>query len=168
MKGPGKKTLLAVLAGTLFLGVGASIVSSHCEIPCGIYGDPMRLDMMAEHITTIEKSISEIQRLSAEGDKDYNQLVRWVANKEHHADQLSDIVTQYFMKQRVKPAAQGSGKAYGQYVQKLTLLHQIMVTSMKCKQSTDLEHVDTLRSLLAAFRVAYLGEGAAHAQGHSH
>ena len=168
MKGWGKKTLLAVLAGTLVLGVGSSIVSSHCEIPCGIYGDSMRLDMMAEHITTIEKSVREIQRLSAQGDKNYNQLVRWVTNKEHHADELSDIITQYFMKQRIKPAAQGGGEAYDEYVQRLTLLHRMMVTSMKCKQSTDHEHVETLRSLLAAFRVAYLGEGAAQAQGHSH
>lgn len=33
----------------------------------------------------------------------------------------------------------------------------MMVTLMKCKQTTDLEHVARLRSLLAEFRVTYLG-----------
>jgi hypothetical protein len=77
------------------------------------------------------------------------------------------------MSQRIKPASPGSGQAYQDYVHKLTLLHQMMVTSMKCKQTTDLEHVATLRSLLAEFRTAYLGPEAAHAHshdaaGHSH
>jgi len=42
-----KRVLIVLLAGGLFLGGASSIVLSHCEIPCGIYGDPMRLDMMA-------------------------------------------------------------------------------------------------------------------------
>ena len=157
--------MLLAVGGVLF--AVSPVVLSHCEIPCGIYNDSMRLDMLAEHITTIEKSMNEIQALSATGDKNYNQLVRWVANKEDHADYFTDIVTQYFLTQRIKPAAQSDAKAYGDYVHKLTLLHQMMVTSMKCKQTTDLENVATLRSLLAEFRTAYLGpEAAAH--GHSH
>jgi nickel superoxide dismutase len=160
--------VLAVVAGSLLLGGAASVVLSHCEIPCGIYGDPMRLDLMAEHITTIEKSMKQIEDLAAAGDKDYNQLIRWTVNKEDHADYFSDIITQYFMKQRIKPAAPGDGQAYKDYVHKLTLLHQMMVTSMKCKQTTDLEHISQLRRDLAAFRVAYLGQEAAHAHGHSH
>ena len=162
-----RRVLIALLAGGLLLGGASSIVFSHCEIPCGIYGDPMRLDAMAEHITTIEKSMKQIQMLSAAGEKDYNQLVRWVGNKEHHADAFSDIITQYFMKQRIKPAAKDAGKAHDEYVHKLTLLHQMMVTSMKCKQTTDLDNIAQLRALLAEFRAAYLGEDAAHS-GHSH
>lgn len=147
-----------LLAGGLVLGWTTSAVLSHCEIPCGIYGDPMRLDMMAEHIDTIEKSIKQIQELSAAGDKNYNQLVRWIDNKDRHADALSDVITQYFMKQRIKPAAKTDAKGYEDYTHKLTLLHQMMVTSMKCKQTTDLAHIPVLRSQLAEFRAAYLGK----------
>lgn len=168
MRGLHKRALMVALAGGLLLGGASSLVFSHCEIPCGIYGDPMRLDMMAEHITTIEKSMKQIQELSAAGDKNYNQLIRWVVNKEHHADEFSDIITQYFMKQRIKPAAKGAGKAYDEYVHKLTLLHEMMVTSMKCKQTTDLDNISKLRALLSEFRVAYLGEEAAHEHGHTH
>lgn len=167
MTGTNKRFALVVLGGGLLLGGAASIVFAHCEIPCGIYGDPTRLDMMAEHIATIEKSMRQIDELSAAGEKNYNQLVRWVVNKEHHADYFSDIVTQYFMTQRIKPADKSDVKAYEEYVHKLTLLHRMMITSMKCKQTTDLENIATLRSLLGDFRVAYLGEEASPDHGHA-
>jgi len=158
MKRISGKHVIGLVAAVLLLSGATSVVLSHCEIPCGIYGDPGRLDLMAEHITTIEKSMKQIQNLSAAGDKNYNQLVRWVGNKEQHADAFSDIITQYFMKQRIKPAPQSDAKAYKDYVHKLTLLHQMMVTSMKCKQTTDLDYVAQLRGALAEFRVAYLGK----------
>lgn len=163
MESRGKRAAIILLVGSLLVGAVSPVVLSHCEIPCGIYGDPMRLDMMAEHITTMEKSIRQIVDLSAAGGKNYNQLVRWVVNKEQHADQFGEIVTQYFMKQRIKPASKSDPKAYEDYVRKLTLLHEMLITSMKCKQTTDLENVAKLRSLLAEFRTAYLGE-----EGHSH
>jgi nickel superoxide dismutase len=152
----------AALAGIVLLAGITPVVFSHCEIPCGIYNDPMRLDMLAEHITTIEKSMKQTQMLSEEGQKNYNQLVRWIDNKEHHADAFTEIVTQYFLTQRIKPAPKSDSAAYEKYTHQLTLLHQMMVTSMKCKQTTDLENVAKLRQLLGEFRVAYLGKEAAH------
>jgi nickel superoxide dismutase len=172
MNKSGKRVTLIALAGVLLLAGGTTVVFSHCEIPCGIYNDPVRLDLMAEHITTLEKSMKQIDLLSQNAGKNANQLARWVVNKENHADAFVEIVTQYFMTQRIKPAAKGSGQAYDEYVHKLTLLHQMMVTAMKCKQTTDLDNIAQLRSLLGEFRTAYLGPEAAHAHdttaGHSH
>lgn len=158
MKLSNGRTWIVLAAVGLLVCAVSPVVLSHCEIPCGIYNDPMRLDMMAEEITTIEKSIKEIQAISAAGDKNYNQLVRWIDNKDQHADGFAEIVTQYFLTQRIKPAPQSDAKAYGDYTHKLTLLHQMMIASMKCKQTTDLENVATLKSLLAEFRTAYLGQ----------
>jgi nickel superoxide dismutase len=146
---------LTFIAATFIV---SPVVLSHCEIPCGIYGDPMRFDMMAEHITTIEKSMKQIHMLSEARDKDYNQLTRWVVNKGAHADKLSDIVTQYFLKQRVKPTAANEGSAYRKYVKQLTLLHRLMVDSMKCKQTTDLKYVENLRTCLKEFKAVYFGD----------
>jgi nickel superoxide dismutase len=159
MKKINKKILLAMTLCILLLFAALPIGFSHCEIPCGIYDDPMRLNMLAEHITTIEKSIKEIQHLSTEGNKNYNQLVRWIVNKENHADYFNEIVTQYFMTQRVKPIEENDQKAYKEYVHKLTLLHKMMVFAMKCKQTTDLQNVEQLKTLLAQFRTAYLSPG---------
>ena len=82
---------------------------AHCEIPCGIYDDEARIASLREHVKTIEKSMAQIKGLSAEANK--NQLIRWVDNKEAHANEIQHIVTQYFMTQRIKPPAQGNAAA---------------------------------------------------------
>ncbi len=124
---------------------------AHCEIPCGIYDDHLRIHLISEHTQTIEKSMAEIMKLSGQNPVNYNQLTRWISNKEKHAKKIQRIVTQYFMTQRIKLNAK-------QYAQKLTLLHQMLVSAMKCKQTTDLGHVQKLRSLLKEFEALYFGQ----------
>jgi nickel superoxide dismutase len=141
----------------------ASQVFGHCQVPCGIYDDERRLDTMAEDIVTVEKAIRQVEALSKETPPNYNQIVRWIAVKEQHADDITQIASWYFLQQRVKPVAAQDDEAYKAYIQKLTLLHEIMVYSMKVKQSLDMANVEGLKSALEAFRQAYLGE-----EGHKH
>ena len=148
----GKKVVLPTLGLLMFV---ASMVYAHCQIPCGIYGDQNRFDMLAEHITTIEKSMKQITELSQVAKPNFNQVVRWVDNKEEHADELSHILTYYFMAQRIKPVDKAKDKAYQKYIRKLTLLHEMLVYSMKAKQTIDLSNIDKLRALLAEFRTVY-------------
>ncbi len=145
-----------LMLGIVILVVAvASVVYSHCQIPCAIYGDPARFDMIAENITTIEKSMKQITQLSKQDKANMNQIIRWVHNKEKHADELSHIVTYYFMSQRIKPVDKAKGEAYQEYVQKLTLLHEMLIYSMKAKQTTNLSNVEKLRTLSAEFRAVY-------------
>ena len=130
---------------------------SHCEIPCGIYGDEMRFAMMKEDIATIEKSMNQVVELSKQASPNHNQIVRWVQNKEHHADKIRDVATQYFMAQRVKPVSSKGSAESDAYVNQLKLLHEMIVYSMKCKQTTDLAHVEKLKQLVDRFEKAYLG-----------
>ena len=132
--------------------LGASSVAAHCEIPCGIYDDELRIKLMAEHVTTMEKSMKQIVTLSQQQPMNYNQLARWVINKEDHAKAFQEIVTQYFMTQRIKFDAKD-------YAQKITMLHKMLVYAMKCKQTTDLSHIETLRSLLKEFSQLYFKAG---------
>lgn len=150
---------LSMLIILSMLGIGATVYA-HCQIPCGIYDDPARITAMAEHITTIEKSIKQINGPGTST----NQSVRWVMNKEKHADELANIITYYFMAQRIKPSAQADSAAYAKYIKELTLLHELLQTSMKAKQTADLAQVTKLKSLLHDFSDSYLG---LHA-GHSH
>ena len=138
--------------------VFGSLAYSHCQIPCGIYDDEARFNEIAEHITTIEKSMKQINTLSAETKPNMNQIVRWVNNKEAHADELSNIVTYYFMAQRIKIAPENNIPEYKKYVRKLTLLHDMLVTTMKAKQTTDTANVTKLRTLLNQFHDAYTGK----------
>ncbi len=152
--------IFLVLAATLGTPVPAA---AHCQIPCGIFDDELQVQFMEQDITTIEKSMTQIIALGKASPVDYNQLVRWVMNKEEHAQKLQDSVTAYFMAQRIKPPADHSDEAATKdYVNKLTLLHAIQIHAMKAKQSTDLAEIATLRDLVAQFRKAYFGEEAAH------
>jgi nickel superoxide dismutase len=152
----------------MFLTLAATILTTvpaaaHCQIPCGIYDDELRVQLMEEDITTIEKSMNEITSLGSATPVNYNQLVRWVMNKEDHAQKLQDIVTAYFMAQRIKPPTDhGDEKAMNEYLHKLALLHAIQIHAMKAKQSTDLGEIATLRDLVTQFRTAYFGEEAGH------
>jgi nickel superoxide dismutase len=121
--------------------------------------------MVEEHIKTIEKATKLIVELSGKKDKNFNQIVRWITNKENHAYQLQEIVYQYFMTQRVKPVDPANAEEYARYVHQITLLHKMLVSAMKTKQTTDLSHVEELRSLVAAFEDAYFG-GPEKKQGH--
>ncbi len=130
---------------------------AHCEIPCGIYDDGARFAEIDEHISTIEKSMGAIRELSGGDPVDYNQLARWVTNKETHANEIQHIASQYFLTQRVKPLGDATPAEREAYVWKLTLLHEMIVTAMKAKQTTNPAVVTKLRMLLSSFRVAYGG-----------
>ena len=131
---------------------------AHCQIPCGIYGDEMRFQMIEEDIRTVEKGMKEIVALSREGDKNYNQIVRWVNSKEEHAGRIQEIVHQYFMTQRLKPVEKEKTGEYQKYLEKLELLHQMLFYAMKAKQTTDLKYVTKLRSVLGRFKTAYFAQ----------
>jgi len=107
--------------------------------------------------------MNKIMELSSEDDEDYNQIVRWVNNKEAHATEIQDIVTAYFMAQRIKPAVDHEDeKAMNEYIHKLALLHAIQIHAMKAKQGTNLEEIENLRKMTKMFREAYFGEEAGH------
>ncbi|MGD9098186.1 MAG: superoxide dismutase [Ni] [Desulfobacterales bacterium] len=126
----------------------AQTARAHCEIPCGIYDDRARVQLIAEHIGTIEKSIKQVLDLQQAEQVKYNQLVRWIVNKENHATEIQTIVSQYFMTQRIKPDTE-------QYARKIAVLHQMLITAMKCKQTTELKYVAELRELLQTFDQLY-------------
>ena len=147
-------SLMTIVVGLVL----APALLAHCQIPCGIYGDPARFDAMKEHVRTIEKSMLQIDELGKAETPNWNQLVRWVGNKEDHANQLMDVITSYFMAQRIKSPAHGDEAAEAKYVTEITLLHKMIVHSMKAKQTTDVANVAALNKLIDAFEHSYLGE----------
>ncbi len=147
------KNLSVCLMGALALIAVSGIAYAHCQIPCGIYDDELRFKQLAEHIVTLEKSIDQINELSANPSKNANQIVRWTLNKENHADEFAKIVVQYFLQQRIKPDV-GDEKVYAE---KLKLCHKLLVGTMKVKQTTDKEHTKALSKTLMSFHHAYVG-----------
>ena len=146
----GLTALIAVVCAT------STSVFAHCEIPCGIYGDDTRFAMILEDVQTIEKSMVKIEELSADVKGNINQITRWVNNKEHHADHIREVVTQYFMTQRIKVPADDDAAAQETYTTHLTLLHKMLVTAMKCKQTTAVANARALHDLTHEFKQSYM------------
>ena len=136
------------LIGFLLIFALAHKVHAHCQIPCGIYGDAARFAAMMEDVETLKKSVAMIDAGTRAENPDYNQLVRWVINKETHADRIKGVALDYFLAQRIKEGQEG-------YEQKLVALHRIIVLSMKAKQTTDAKVVDGLEAAITAFEELY-------------
>jgi nickel superoxide dismutase len=130
-------------------------------VPCGIYGDELKFGELEQHVETIAKSSKTIRELSAKdalSAQDQQQLIRWTNNKEAHAQKIIDETANYFLAQRIKTDAD-------HYSDKVELLHQIIVYSMKSKQSVADEPVEILAKKLAAFKELYLDHEHEH---HAH
>ena len=148
-----------VSIGVLMMSAGFAVrAMAHCEIPCGIYDDEARISALRENTATVEKSMKVLNELK--GNEGLHERVRWIINKETHANNIQHIVTHYFMTQRIKPPAPGDSGAEKSYAKRLELLHLILVHAMKSKQTTDLKHVATLMDLIRDFDAAYFGEKA--------
>ena len=96
-----------------------------------------------------------IDKLSNSDEVNYNQIVRWVVNKEEHANKIQEIVSQYFLHQRIKPVDSTNKMEYEKYLNQLSKLHEILVFSMKSKQSTDINIIDNLRNAVNNFSGLY-------------
>jgi nickel superoxide dismutase len=152
-----KKSIL--ILSLLLVSFGFSKATfAHCEVPCGIYHDELRVELIKEHIQTIEKAMNQITELQSAETINYNQLVRWINTKEHHANLIQEVAEQYFLTQRVKFAEPDDTENYKKYVTQLTTLHELIVYAMKAKQTTDLENVEKMRASLSAFEDSYFGE----------
>jgi len=110
-------------------------IFSHCQIPCGIYSDAMQIVQIKEDLHTMDKAIKNINKLSTKFDpQTLNQINRWISTKEAHAQNIQNIISEYFLTQRIKEDSKN-------YVKKVTTLHSILISAMKCKQNTDLKNV---------------------------
>jgi hypothetical protein len=126
-----------------------SNLSAHCQIPCGIYDDDNVIGSLRTDHATIAKACTEIVALSKDPSANAQQITRWTVNKESHAQAIQDKVLNYFLAQRLNLPETDADKAA--YMEKLALCHEIIVTAMKCKQSTDAANAEKLGTLLDSF-----------------
>ncbi len=124
-------------------------VHAHCQIPCGIYDDYARLLSMLEDTATVEKSAKQIAGLAGKSDaQSQNQYVRWVMNKEKHAQNVIDTISDYFLTQRVK-------SSQADYSERLIKHHRVIVAAMKTKQNADSRYTSELQNSIEALAPYY-------------
>ena len=143
------KTIL--ISAIFALAAAAPQASAHCQIPCGIYDDNNVIQSMHTDYVTIAKAAKEIETLSKDPSANAHQLTRWIMNKESHAQSIQDKVLNYFLAQRLKVDQPDKET----YLKNLQLCHEVIVTAMACKQSTDGANVEKLHDLLHDFQAAF-------------
>lgn len=146
------RMLLSLLFG---LFISSTSALGHCQVPCGIYADDVVFGELETDVATIEKAMAQINELKAEVGKDPHQLVRWINNKESHAQNIQDTMSAYFLAQRIKPELKQSDAP--RYWTLIELAHKITVLAMKCKQGTDPANATALHDALHEFQHAYGG-----------
>ena len=146
-----KKMLLAFIINWCLMFVMINIVYAHCQVPCGIYNDHARIEQMLEDSTTVLKATSMVVKLSGKTDaQSQNQLVRWVMNKEKHAQNVIFTISDYFLTQRVKTSQKD-------YEERLKRHHAVIVTAMNAKQNADEKVALALRESIEAIASYYPG-----------
>jgi nickel superoxide dismutase len=143
---PFRLSALVAAAGLL---VATHSASAHCQVPCGIYDDHARVTAMLEDADTVIKAGNMMIELAdAQDAQGQQQFVRWVNNKESHAQKIISTIADYFLTQRVK-ASQDD------YVQRLKDHHAVIVTAMKAKQSADPAAGEALKEAVAQLTTYY-------------
>ena len=124
-------------------------IYAHCQIPCGIFDDHARIKAMLEDTATIEKSVHLVAELSGKTDvQSNNNIVRWVINKEKHAENIISTISDYFLTQRVTPTQKD-------YAERLEKHHAVIIAAVKAKQNADLSYVKDLKKNIEALLPYY-------------
>lgn len=137
------KTLLATLLFSITCLT--QNVFAHCQIPCGIYDDHAKVKEMMQDAETIKKATIFIAELSDKDDpQSQNQRIRWIMNKEKHAQNIISTISDYYLTQRVKASQKD-------YPERLMKHHAVIVAAMKAKQHADtkfaIELTDTIKAI---------------------
>ena len=154
---------VSMIAGA-WIALSMPNANAHCQIPCGIYDDPARIAGLKEDAETIRKAVSSLKEMTEPHHHDhghdhdhehvdeltkFNQGTRWIIAKDQHAQNIQDVVSYYFLTQRVKAVPAGDN-GHETYIAQLAGFHRILVAAMKCKQTVDVANVDELDASIAA------------------
>lgn len=128
----------------------------HCQVPCGIFDDPLMVAEVKQHATTIRKAIvssNDLHKSIASDLLSLNQLVRWIDTKEDHCNKIIKTISDYCLCQRVKKEI---FKTDQDYVDALKAHHAVMQCAMKAKQSMDVAACNALDHAIDDFAKMYL------------
>ena len=60
----------------------------HCQVPCGIYDDAVRIVLLKEHVATIEKAMNQIEQLS---QSERNAKSKEIGERKKNGEDTSEI-----------------------------------------------------------------------------
>ncbi len=142
---------------------GVSNLWAHCQVPCGIFDDYLKLQSLIQDADTVIKAANEMQKLAGKSDaQSMQQFIRWTNNKESHAEHVIHSISDYYLAQRVKTNMED-------YNERLLKHHAVMIAAMKAKQSANPETGAALKAALIELAPYYPHPKVDHdAKAHTH
>lgn len=142
-----------IVSTSLLWGVCAHFsLFAHCQMPCGIYHDEMVYDQIDQYVETMVKGISVLQDNKFSTVQDRNVFVRWVMEKDTASDQVADVLTEYFLQQKIKPGDPDTAK-------RVLSCHKLLFLLVQIKQNADLKIVNDFYEEWEKFKLMFHIEG---------
>jgi nickel superoxide dismutase len=138
----------AIISGLLSYGA----LSAHCQMPCGIYHDDMVYSLIDQYVETMYKGISVLNNSKFDNTQQRNAFIRWVMEKEKSSDQTANLITEYFLQQKIKSGEDDTTK-------RLISAHKLLFMLMQIKQNADLEIVKQFSEEWEKFKLMFHREG---------
>lgn len=142
---------IAFFTATMML-LSQGSLSAHCQMPCGIYHDDMVYDQIDQFVETVYKGISVLNESKFSSVKERNEFVRWVGEKESACTEAANLITVYFLQQKIKPGEDDT-------VKRLTSAHKLLFLLVAIKQNPDLEYVKQFNEEWEKFKLMFHREG---------
>jgi nickel superoxide dismutase len=144
-----KQIILSVLACLALVNCD---LGAHCQMPCGIYHDDMVFDQVDQYVETMYKGMSILNSSKFHGVHDWNEVIRWVMLKEKESDSVTNLLTTYFLQQKIKPGETDTAK-------RLVSCHKLLFLLVGIKQNTSIKFVQEFLEEWEIFKSMFHVEG---------
>ncbi len=141
-----------MITGLAFVLCSQSPLSSHCQMPCGIYHDDMVYDQIDQYIETMAKGITVMNDSKFATTQERNEFVRWVMEKDAASDDVSRVITEFFLQQKIKPNEQDTTK-------RVLSAHALLFYLVGIKQTVDMKVLNDFYEEWEKFKLMFHIEG---------
>lgn len=137
-----KNALIAII--TIFICRTGSLIA-HCQMPCGIYHDEMVFNQIDQYIETMYKGLTELKNNKFSTPVERNNFFRWVMLKETASNEMANLLTEYFLQQKIKPGEPDTAK-------RLISVHKMLFELTAIKQNVDLKMIEDFADEWESFK----------------
>lgn len=127
-------------------------LNAHCQMPCGIYHDDMVYDQVDQYVETMVKAVAKIKDSKNNTPEARNEYVRWIMTKDRLSDQTANLITTYFLMQKIKPDDEDTAK-------KVVSAHKLLFQIVCIKQTVDFKSVSDFAEEWEKFKLFFHIEG---------
>lgn len=127
-------------------------LSAHCQMPCGIYHDDMVFDQIDQYIETMVKGVSVLNENKFNNLQERNEFVRWIMQKENASNETADLITTFFLQQKIKPGEEDTPK-------RVLSAHKLLFLLVQIKQTADFKVLNDFYEEWEKFKLMFHIEG---------